>query len=511
MNRRSDFDVAIIGAGPVGTYLANLLGAAGLSVALVEREAGVYPLPRAVHFDGEIMRAFQAIGLHERIGAVARASSKGMHFVSDTGQTLLIRRGQEGPGPHGWAGNYYIHQPHLEAVLRDGLRRFATVKTLFGHAVTALDDHASRVALSLSCTVGGATSSMTARYVVGCDGARSFVRGVIGAPLEDLGLSQQWLVLDAIVKPDRPRVRALVDHTIQLCDPARPMTLVYVGGSRHRWEIMLMPGDDAGAMTAPGHVWPLLSRWLTPGDAELERAAVYTFRSVIAHGWRKGRLLLAGDACHQTPPFLGQGMCAGLRDAYNLAWKLKAVLSERAPEQLLDSYESERRPHVHAFIKLAVEVGAIVQTTDREIARKRDAQFSTGTRMFDFPQPQLGPGVRMEAARPVGQAFPQPRFDDGRLLDEVTGRHFALLTGAAFRQTIPPSLRASLAAVNVAIPEAPSSAIAAWLDANNAAAVLIRPDGYVFAMPDSVEELGAAVAALRLSLGVAAHPDAVES
>ena len=204
-------------------------------------------------------------------------------------------------------------------------------------------------------------------------------------------------------------MKALPDYTVQLCDPARPMTVVNVGSDRRRWEIMLMPGDDPARLTEPDIFWPMMKRWLGPEDAVLERAAVYTFHSVVQEGWRKGNLLLAGDACHQTPPFLGQGMCAGMRDAANLAWKLEAVLRDGAPDSLLDTYESERRPHVETFIELAVKLGAVLQETDPAKAAERDRRFATGAEMFDFPQPQLGPGCRADAPPPVGTIFPQPR------------------------------------------------------------------------------------------------------
>ena len=161
----------------------------------------------------------------------------------------------------------------------------------------------------------------------------------------------------------------------------------------------------------------MMARWLGPDDATLERAAVYTFHSVVQEGWRKGSLLLAGDACHQTPPFLGQGMCAGMRDAANLAWKLAAVLRGGASDSLLDTYESERRPHVETFIELAVKLGAVLQETDPAKAAERDRRFAAGAEMFDFPQPQLGPGCRADAPPPVGTIFPQPligRPADGR-------------------------------------------------------------------------------------------------
>jgi 3-(3-hydroxy-phenyl)propionate hydroxylase len=497
---RQDFDVAVIGAGPVGAYLASLLGTAGLRVLLIDRERDIYQLPRAVHFDGETMRAFQAAGLADAVAGIARASSKGMHFVSASGQTLMVRRGYEGVGRHGWASNYYAHQPHLEAVLREGLRRFAAVTTRFGHEAVDLAQDAAGVTVRTVDAETGARSEARAGYVVGCDGARSFVRRAIGSRSEDLGLHQPWLVVDAILDPSSARVRALRDHTVQLCDPARPMTIVCVAGNRRRWEIMLMPGDDATAIAEPDSVWPLLAPWIKPEDGTLERAAVYTFHSVIAHGWREGRLMLAGDSCHQTPPFLGQGMCAGIRDGRNLAWKLAAVVEGRADDRLLDTYETERRPHVRAFIELAVERGAVIQTTDPAVARERDASFAAGApKMFDFPQPQLGPGVRLDAAPPIGQVFPQATLADGRRADDAIGRRFAVIAEAGFIGGMPSALRAKLATADIVAMAAPPVA-AAWLAEHKIRSALLRPDAYVFATPYAHDELSAAVASLERML-----------
>ena len=221
------------------------------------------------------------------------------------------------------------------------------------------------------------------------------------------------------------------------------MTVVNVGGDRRRWEIMLMPGDDPARLTEPDIFWPMMARWLGPEDARLERAAVYTFHSVVQEGWRKGRLLLAGDACHQTPPFLGQGMCAGMRDAANLAWKLAAIVKDGAPDSLLDTYESERLPHVRTFIDLAVTLGAVLQETDRAAAAARDRRFEAGAEMFDFPQPQLGPGCRLDAPPPVGTIFPQPRLADGRLMDEAIGQRFAIVGEAGHARRPPNRCRAA--------------------------------------------------------------------
>ncbi|OFX00392.1 MAG: hypothetical protein A3D94_22270 [Alphaproteobacteria bacterium RIFCSPHIGHO2_12_FULL_66_14] len=451
-------DVAIVGCGPVGALLANLLGHAGLSVDVYDRETEIYALPRAVHFDGEVMRVFQAAGLADRIAGATRPSPYGARYEDAAGRTLLIRHGTEGPGPHGWSGSWYFHQPLLEAILREGLARFPNVRVHLGHEVRSVDD-------------------LTARYVVGCDGARSLVRRAIGSRQVDLGLHQPWLVVDLLCDPASPRTQALPLHSLQFCDPIRPMTLVNVNGERRRWEIMLMPGDDQDRLTKPEIFWPMIERWLGPQDARIERAAVYTFHSVVQEGWRKGRLLLAGDSCHQTPPFLGQGMCAGMRDASNLAWKLAAVLKGGAPDSLLDTYESERRPHVTEFIELAVRLGAVIQATDPQAIADRNHRFAKGTEMFDFPQPQLGPGWRMDGASPVGTIFPQPRLEDGRLMDEAIGQRFAIVGER--------SLLAGLKTTAVLLPGAGGD----WLAAHEARAAILRPDRYIFALARDRSEL----------------------
>lgn len=355
MSADARVDVAIIGGGPAGVTLANLLGQRGFTVAVFERDAAIYPLPRAIHFDGEVMRVFETAGLRAEVEAVSRPGLKGMHFVNAAGTTMMIRAGTAELGPHGCANNHYFHQPELEQVLRDGLKRFARVQLHTQHEVTAIDvpPGSQGARLQVSDLAHGTARSWQARWVVGCDGARSLMRRVLGTPMRDLGLHQPWLVFDVRLKAP---VTTLPDHTVQLCDPARPMTLCNVTGNRRRWEIMLMPGDDPAELVRPERIWALVSRWLTPEQADIERAVIYTFHSVIAQGWRRGPLMLAGDAAHQTPPFLGQGMCAAIRDVANLAWKFEAIAQGRADDALLDTYEAERSPHVHAFIDLA-EIG----------------------------------------------------------------------------------------------------------------------------------------------------------
>lgn len=481
------FDVAIVGYGPAGATLANLLGQYGLSVLVLEREADIYPLPRAIHFDGEVMRVFETAGLRQAVETISRPGLKGMYFNNAAGETLLIRAGTTEHGPHGCASNHYFHQPELEVVLREGLRRYPQVQVCTRHEVTAIEDGADAVTLQVTDLQHQRLHTVQARYVVGCDGARSLMRKVLGATLKDLGLHQPWLVFDVRLKGEVP---GLPDHTVQLCDPARPMTYCNVTGNRRRWEIMLMPGDDPQQMVRPETLWKLVSRWVTPEQAEIERAVIYTFHSVVAQGWHRGRLLLAGDAAHQTPPFLGQGMCAAIRDASNLAWKLEAVLRGRSDAALLDTYESERAPHVRAFIELAVRLGDIIQTTDPQAARERDARFQAGQpEIFQFPAPRLGPGVWLGEHAPVAQVFPQPRLADGRRLDAVVGQHFAVIGEDAVLDAVSDETRQRWAAHRVAVQPANSPELQAWLREHGVRAVVIRPDRYIMGVACAASDL----------------------
>ncbi|MFD0669387.1 bifunctional 3-(3-hydroxy-phenyl)propionate/3-hydroxycinnamic acid hydroxylase MhpA [Ramlibacter sp. MAHUQ-53] len=492
------YDVALIGYGPAGATLANLLGRAGLSVLVLDREAGIYPLPRAIHFDGEVMRVFQSLGLRARVEAISRPGLQGMHFVNARGETLMVRGGTASLGPHGCATNYYFHQPELEQVLRDGVARFPKVQVRLRAEVTAIEEHADQVALTVTDRAGGPAFTARARWVVGCDGARSLVRRTLGSPMEDLGLRQPWLVFDVQLKDGAP---ALPEHTVQHCDPARPMTWCNVTGRRRRWEIMVMPGDDEADLVKPETLWKLVGRWMTPAHADIERAVIYTFHSQIAQGWRRGRLMLAGDAAHLTPPFLGQGMCAAIRDASNLAWKLAAVARGEAGDELLDTYEAERRPHVHAFISLAVRLGDVIQTTDPQAAAARDARYRAGEpEEFTFPAPRLGPGAWQGAQAAVARPFPQPRLADGRLLDEAldgeAGPRFAVIARPALLDAVPGALRQLWQDAGVAVLPAQDPALQQWLDAQGAQAVVLRPDRYVAGLASDPGELEAASACI---------------
>jgi len=479
------YDVAVVGLGPVGATLANLLAMRGLSVLALDREAAIFSLPRAVHFDGECMRVFQTIGIADDL-APELVVSPGMRFVAADGGLLLDWSRPTALGPHGWHASYRFHQPRLEGLLRDRLKaQPGHVDVRLRHEVYALDEQGAspdaegHVTLRLEDMSRGALLQTTARYVVGCDGARSMVRRFMGTELDDLQSHERWLVVDVILKKDRPD---LGDHSVQFCDPARPATYVRGPGMRRRWELMLLPGEDAAALCRPEALWPLLARWVTPEEADLERPAAYTFHSVVARGWRQGRLLIAGDAAHQTPPFMGQGMCAGIRDASNLAWKLADVISGAADDALLDTYESERSPHVREFIETTVRLGGVIQTTDPEAARRRDEEMRATRAVFSTPSPSLGPGLHAATA-PAGHVGEQPLLADDLRLDDVVGYRHALV--------VEPDWNVGSVPDEVVVVRADSPAARAWLQRLEAGAVLLRPDRYVAATAAHPQDLPA--------------------
>jgi len=462
-------DVAIVGLGPAGATLANLLALRGLKVVVFEREADIYRLPRAIHIDGECMRVFQSVGIADAL-LPQLFVSPGMKFVDAAGKTLIDWSRPQQIGPQGWHPSYRFHQPQVEELLRRKLATHRNVEVRLRHDVFVLEPQADRVELRVEETATGRLYRSAARYVVGCDGARSLVRRVMDTALDDLESHERWLVLDVLLQRERPD---LGDHSIQYCDPARPATYVRGVGMRRRWELMLMPGDDPATITRPEAIWPLLAKWLTPDDAVLERPAVYTFHSVVARGWRNGRLLIAGDAAHQTPPFMGQGMCAGIRDAANLAWKLAEVLAGDASPALLDAYESERAPHVREFIETAVRLGRVIQATDVEAARLRDAQMAARPQVFATPEPALGPGAHAGGTH-GGHVAAQPTLADGRRLDDVLGYQHALIV----LPELAAAARAALAG-RMAVFVADDPAVRTWLGTLDTAALWLRPDRYI--------------------------------
>ncbi len=472
-------DVIVVGAGPVGTTLALLLAQAGVTVLLADHAADIYPLPRAAHIDHEIVRVFQALGAAEAVTAASRVTAN-YDFLTAGGELLMRFGGADRLGPGGWPAANMIHQPSVEAALR---ARFAAAPSLTARTEWTLIDYvAAPQGVRARFDTPEGEKTVGGRYLVGCDGARSTVRGVEGIDLEDLDFDEPWLVIDTLVlDPSR-----LPTANLQICDPNRPTTCVLMGSGRHRWEFMLKPGETPEAALDDDFIAACLAPWNVEGAVTLERKAVYRFHALIARQWRRGRVFLAGDAAHQTPPFAGQGLCAGVRDAANLAWKLAAVLRGDAGDALLDSYQTERTPHVRAAIDLALMMGRTVCITDPAAAAARDSALlaqRAGQASESGPPPAdggLGPGCWLEGWPGAGEYFPQPRAGDGAAitrLDDSAGPGAWLVTRKS--EAGAPGLAALAIDDPVFAPFAPD--VSRWLDRHGAEAVLVRPDRYVFA------------------------------
>lgn len=473
-----DADVAVVGLGPVGAVMALLLAKAGLAVVAVERSVDIYPLPRAAHVDHEIMRVFQKLGIAEAIEPSIRPAPP-YEFRSASGETLIRMDPDPMGSLSGWAQSYMIHQPGIERALRAALEA-SGVAVRLGHSVVAVNQNRNGVTIMLDD--GG---TMRTRYVVACDGASSVVREALGITLEDLKFDEPWLVIDALVDA----LDLLPPVNLQVCDPARPTTCVHMPAGRHRWEFMLLPGEGAAAMLDDTVIERLLEPWGVAGHVKVERKAVYRFHGLMAAQWRIGRVLLAGDAAHQMPPFAGQGFCSGVRDAANLAWKLAAVIHAAADSSLLDTYQTEREPHVRGYIDMAIGMGRVVCTLDPHAAAARDAGLlwrrAGGGPLPGPTTPVHGAGIFLSGNAGAAMLFPQP-WDRGRTaparLDDILGEGGWLIGRGDYNGLLPASVRYHDLDSPLLAPF--QAAVAEWLTPRGAA-VLVRPDRYLFGTGDT--------------------------
>jgi 3-(3-hydroxy-phenyl)propionate hydroxylase len=495
-----EVDVAIVGFGPVGAVAACLLGQAGLRTHVIDSAHDIYPKPRAVALDHEIARVLQGLGLGEALAAHAEPFTDSVYFGAD-GRVIKRLTMLPEPYPQGWTPSMVFMQPALEAAIRENSLDHASLSADLGRTLVDLRQDADGVSLDVAGP--GVPETIRARYVVGCDGAASTTRKLAGLALADLDFDEPWLVVDVIANAEG--LARLPRTSVQYCEPTRPTTHVICTGAHCRWEFRLSEGEDPRAMEKPEAVWRLLSRWIGPEHGELWRSASYRFHALVAERWRAGRVFIAGDAAHQQPPFLGQGLCQGIRDVANLSWKLAARLRGEAGEALLDTYGAERGGHVRALTATIKGIGRLIGERDPSVAAARDDRLiaEAGGKVRAHPRQDLMPSLAegfITAAPHSGRGtlFPQPWLEtpEGRRrMDDVLGRGMRLIAD----RTVPPGLAAAARASGCAIlalgGDAPSAhrecdgVAAGWLRRHDAAFALVRPDNYVFGV--AADEAGA--------------------
>ena len=525
-------EVAIIGAGPVGLMVANLLGLAGVRVVVFERNKGLLGLPRAIAYDAETLRLFTQVGLFNGIAA-GLIQNPHVRHLNARNVTLMAAdfpvRSQFG---HSALGTFY--QPEFEKVLLNGLSRFDNVRTLFDHAVTGFEQDATGVNLKISTPIGSCLQR--ANYVVACDGGASGIRELLGAQLIGSTYAEHWLVIDAIVR------NHAVNQITFRCDPRRPQVELPAVGERVRWEFMQLPGESEEELMSDDKIRSLVMENSKYRSFEIERKAIYTFHARVADRWRLARVFLAGDAAHLMPPFAGQGMNGGMKDAVNLSWKLVSVLRGQAPDSILDTYQVERAPVVRKMVEVSRRLGALIMPTSRITASARDFLFACLNLSGKFrafigrggvlPPPEIHQSALTDKRRDalIGRMMPQPTVSaaqgnepfDAFLFDAFLSCHQWLVLGVGIHPVsmlsardlaVLDALQARFVCLNGGTKDARTlslqcvdSGFAAWAKRHQVRAVLVRPDRFIAARLEPEKDISALT---PFTLAKTAHPSRV--
>ena len=492
--------VVIVGAGPTGVTAATLLAQHGIDCLVLDRWENVYTQPRAVHLDDEICRIIGRLGIADEFAAISRPA-RGLQLRDRNMGVLAEFRPDLAESAHGYPRANMFDQPELETLLRANLKRYPHAALRGNSEVTDIAPvHPHRVQVTFTDRVSGREHRVEANYLLGCDGANSVVRAAIGASMEDLRFQQRWLVVDVATSADLDQW----DGVHHICDPHRAATFMRIGETRYRWEFRLLAGEAAADFSAMAQLHPLIRPWVEGiGSSQLEivRVAEYTFRAQLADSWHRDNIFLLGDAAHLTPPFIGQGMGAGIRDAMNLSWKLAGVINGWLPETVLDSYEQERKPHVRSLIRLALAMGR---------AMTAGGELGNFVRRVVVPRVRLIPGLRekiVDSATPplhrsalvfrphrraglAGSLCPNPVLADGKRLDTVVGNRFAVIA----RRSLSQPLRDELARRGAVVASAePHSELGRWLRSGRATAAVVRPDRTVLCAGRDVAKICRAV------------------
>lgn len=514
MSDQPIYDVAIVGYGPVGVTAANLLGQMGLKVVVVERDPNIYTRARAISTDEEVVRIWQQVGLADRLNADMQPGN-GANFVDAKGvpfvRLLPVSRG------NGHPPQQFIYQPALEKVLREGVDRFPNVTVLLEHECLRIVQRDEHVELMLADLRVDEFRRIRASYVIAADGGSSFIRGQLGIGFSGRTFAERWIVIDTKVLKEWPGHDRLRFH----CNPERPTVDCPTPLGHHRWEFPVRDNEDEKSLLSEEAIWKVLSaQGISPENVKVLGFACYSHHVRFADRWRVGRVFLAGDAAHAMPPWIGQGMCAGVRDVANLCWKLAAVLTGSLPESVLDTYQAERLPHVREVTNRAVKTGKLIIQHDPRRAAARNHFFRAASRVPGFtswlrqhrwlPHARYRTGLLAQNGNgAVGWLIPQPwvleeKGDAVRLDDVIGGRWTVLHLGAA--SDLPRWRDAGVPVLKILVPGAVPSAdsvvdadgiLTRWLDKRGASAVAVRPDGFVYAAAREDQLLPAPPAGLK--------------
>ena len=492
------YDVAIVGYGPTGVTAANLLGALGLRVVVIERDPEVFARARAISTDEEVLRIWQRIGLAEQLKR-DMLIDRPIDFVDDDGRSFFSARLPARDNGH--PPQAFLYQPSLEQVLREGVEQYPNVEVLLDRECLRVSQDESAAELAVARIGGDELSRLRATYVIAADGGSSPIRSQLNVGFEGRTYETHWVVIDTEMIEEWDGHDRLRFH----CDPARPAVDCPTPLGHHRWEFPILPGESEEYLVSDAGVWQLLARYgLGAEHVKILRATVYSHHIRFAARWRVGRVFLAGDAAHAMPPWIGQGMGAGVRDVANLCWKLAAVVRGELPEDVLESYEAERKPHVRGIADRAVFAGRLITERRRPIAQARNLVFRTLCRSSRIhrmlesaiwvPAPHYDAGLfGSPVGRAVGCMIPQPVLTDATgtaaRLDDLLGTRWVVLHARAARPQ-PSWDRAGVASVVIAPRGAAPAAgrlvdtdgtLLRWMAQRDAATLAVRPDGFVFA------------------------------
>lgn len=479
-----DVDVVVIGGGPVGTAALAQLGGAGLTAIGFEQDDDMWPTARAVHFDGETMRSLQRLGVAEAFERVT-VPMRSVEILNEAGEVLL-HVNTDRLGTQAWIDHISFHQPDVERLIRAVVDDTEGVELRSGHRVTGVFEVGDGVKVR-TVTSDGVEGATTARWVIAADGARSETRQRLGVRGQRFGEDAKWLVVDGQLV-DAPGYDA---DMVQLGAYTRPALWLRLPGTRVRMEFMLMPGDDPEEIVTPQAI-ERLSRGVLPADRFTpDRRAIYTFRGRIAERWREGRIFLVGDAAHTAPPLFGQGLCAGMRDIENLVWKLDLVARGKADTSLLDTYESERKPHATYWVEKAANQAVIIQSTDPEVASQRDEFIKAHPESAAEPTaPSLGPGLHDgDRDARAGLLGIQPILADGVRLDDVIGRRFLVATDRELYDGLSDEVKERLDDDTESVVLLDPAKTSQLLESAGARAIVHRPDHYVLGVADTPADL----------------------